>query len=247
MPSLRFFLLASVLGLGLPGSAHAQRTVHDQVNAWLSWFGDVGLAEGWAIDWDASWRRHGPVNAPAQVLWRAAIRRNLTPTLRVGIGYAGSETSPYGDVPIAVRTPEHRVFEQVQLLHTTARVQMQHRYRLEQRWTGRSVRAGSGRDVQNWVRTNRMRYFFRTVVPQRGNAVDDDELYLNGTAELFMNFGANIQGNVFDQLRLQATVGRRLDRHLRVETGYLNQLLLKPNGRDLERNHTWLTVLTTSW
>ena len=65
--------------------------------------------------------------------------------------------------------------------------------------------------------------------------------------ELFMNWGANIQQNVFDQNRLMGSVGRRLGPHLRLEVGYTEQLIERASGRQLERNHTLTTTLTTSF
>jgi hypothetical protein len=97
---------------------------------------------------------------------------------------------------------------------------------------------GGDERVQNWVRSNRFRYRLQGTIPLRGTTVDDGEYYLNLHDELFVSWGANVQANLFDQNRLSVNVGRRFSRGLRVELGYLEQLLLKGNGRQLERNHT---------
>jgi hypothetical protein len=44
--------------------------------------------------------------------------------------------------------------------------------------------------------------------------------------------------NVLDQNRLYGALGWRLATTTRVEAGYLQQLVLKPNGTQVERNHT---------
>ncbi len=225
----------------------AQRETFTNVNGWLNWFGDIELSERWAIDFDGTMRRSGPYDEIAQYLWRASLRRNLAPNVRVGVGYAGSDTHPYGDLPIALRTPEHRLFEQLQLAHATGRIAWTQRYRFEQRWTGRVALARGEEQVQNWIRTNRARYLVRATIPLQGPILDRNEWFVNVSDEVFINWGANIQNNVFDQNRLAATIGRRLGSRLRLEAGYMEQLIARPNGRQLERNHTLTTTLTTAF
>ena len=239
---------ALIVGILLvPSRLIAQRQTFENVNAWASWFGDVELSKRWSIDHDLNWRRSGPVDELAQWLWRVAIRRTVSPNLRVAFGYAGSDTHPYGELPVAFRTPEHRLFEQLQLYHAVNRVQVTHRYRLEQRWTGRVAAVGGDTSVQNWVRTNRARYLARATIPLQGKTLDAGEWFVNVGDEIFLNFGANVAQNVFDQNRMQGSIGRRLSSGVRLELGYVEQLIQKSNGRQLERNHTITTALTTSF
>jgi Protein of unknown function (DUF2490) len=241
---VRFRVLVSCLCLASP--AAAQRETYTNVNGWVAWFNDVELSSKWFIDSDFNVRRSGPYDEVSQYLWRASLRRNLTSNVRVALGYAGSDTHPYGDLPIAFRTPEHRIFEQLQLSHATGRTQWTHRYRLEQRWGGRMALEDGEPQVQNWVRTNRARYLVRATVPLQGPTLDSNEWFVTIGDELYMNWGANIQQNVFDQNRIMGTVGRRIGSRVRLEVGYLEQLIERANGRQLERNHTLTTTLTTS-
>lgn len=241
---IRRLVLATVL---LASPVLAQRETFTNTNGWLAWFGDIELSDRWFVDYDLNARRSGPYDEVQQYLWRASVRFNVLPNLRVGLGYAGSDTHPYGSLPIALRTPEHRVFEQLQLVHATGRVQWTHRYRFEQRWGGRMALVQGEPEVQTWVRTNRGRYLVRATIPLQGNTLDANEWFATVGDELFMNWGANIQQNVFDQNRLMGTVGRRLGARTRLEVGYLEHLVERPNGRQLERNHTILTTLTTSF
>lgn len=237
--------LAASLAL-TPGVATAQRATRENFNAWVSWFTEIELGERWAVDADASMRRSGPVDEWAQGLWRVSLRTNLTSNVRVAAGYAGSDNHPYGKLPIAFRTPEHRLFEQLSFTHTLGRIGMTHRYRIEQRWAGRVAAQDGDTAVRNWVRTNRGRYLVRATLPLRGPTLDSGEWYASVSNEVFLNWGANVQQNVLDQNRTQLAIGRRLDGATRLEVGYLEQLITKPNGRLLERNHTLLTILTTS-
>ncbi|MBL8982153.1 MAG: DUF2490 domain-containing protein [Gemmatimonadetes bacterium] len=243
---MKFRLLVICL-LCSAAPAMAQRETFTNLNGWLAWFNDVELPHGWFVDSDLNARRSGPYDEVQQYLWRVSLRRNLMPNVRVAVGYAGSDTHPYGDLPIALRTPEHRLFEHLQLLHATGRTQWTHRYRLEQRWGGRMALEDGEPQVQNWIRTNRFRYLVRATVPLQGTTLDVNEWFVTVGDELFMNWGANVQQNVFDQNRLMGSVGRRLGSRMRLEVGYTEQLIERPNGRQLERNHTLTTTLTTSF
>jgi hypothetical protein len=66
-----------------------------------------------------------------------------------------------------------------------------------------------------------------------------------GSDELFVSFGRNVRSNVFDQNRLFGGVGYRVRATLGVEAGYLNHLVLRGNGTDVERNHTLLIGISS--
>lgn len=231
--------LAMVAVLTLPSPATGQeRVVREQLNGWINLRSDVQLSRRWFVEPELVLRMHGPVNKMAQAFPRVGVRFQPLTALMLNWGYAYVETWPYGKLPVALQFPEHRMWQQVQLSHAVGRVAISHRYRLEQRWLGRMALERGESRVQNWVRSNRMRYRLQAVVPLQGATLDDGEFYANVSEEPFLNWGANIRGNVFDQNRLGATLGRRVSKALRIEVGYLEQLLQKPDGRTLERNHT---------
>lgn len=235
------FVLLLGLSLVRPSHARAQsRVTRENLNAWVTVTGDVRLSRRWFFDYDASVRRSGPWDEMQAILPRASVRYQPNSSIRFNWGYAFSEVWPYGKLPNAFRSPEHRMWEQVQLAQTVGRVAVTHRYRLEQRWLGRVALEDGEEQVQNWVRTNRFRYRVQGTLPLQGKTLDDREFYVAGNAEVFLNWGANVQYNVFDQNRMSLALGRRFSDKLRVEVGYLEQLAEKSNGRLLERNHTIL-------
>lgn len=237
----------AVVGLALASSlaaapAEAQRTTRTNSNAWFTVNGDVALDERWGILFDVSVRRSGPVDEWQAFFARAGIAYTVSEHVRVAAGANRSESWPYGELPIAYRYPEWRAWQQVVLSHEVGPLDFGHRYRLEQRWQGRRVEGVEG--IDHWMRTSRFRYQVRGTLPLRGESIDPGEAYVTLANELFINFGANIQHNIFDQNRASAAVGWRLSRPLRAEIGFLEQLSLKPNGRDVERNHTLTVALS---
>ncbi|MEP7383020.1 MAG: DUF2490 domain-containing protein [Gemmatimonadota bacterium] len=239
LPLARGVWLLLLVAVSLPRVASAQpRETREQVNAWLSLYTEVQVANRWFADADLSIRRSGPLDEMAQLLPRVSVRYQPASAIRFNWGYAFSETWPYGKLPVAFRAPEHRMWEQVQLSQSLGRVALTHRYRLEQRWLGRVAEEDGEARVQNWVRTNRVRYRVLSTVPLQGSKLDDGEYYASAGDEVFINWGANIQRNVLDQNRITASLGRRFSKSLRMELGYLEQLSQKSDGRHLERNHT---------
>lgn len=239
-------LVAALQLTALDGLAQSPRETRENRTAWLALFGDLEVARNWFVDYEAQVRREGPVDQWQQFLPRLSIRHRFHPNAQLSWGYTFPETWPYGKLPVAYRFPERRMWEQLLLTHSAGRGAISHRYRLEQRWLGRVVEEGGEEVVANWVRSNRIRYRAAGVVPLRGATLDVGEPYANVNGEIFVNWGANVAGNVFDQYRLNAMLGLRLTKGVRVEAGYLEQLIQRPNGRQLERNHTVMVALLTS-
>jgi len=238
-PVLAAALAAATLA---PAAVTAQppgpRDVADNTNAWAMYFGDHAVSRRWALHAEAQVRRAGGAAGLAgwqQLLLRPGLIYALSPGARVTAGYAFVDTWPYGDQPVVARFPEHRLWQQLQLGHATGRVAWQHRYRVEQRWVARPLDAAGARDR---TYSNRARYLVRATVPLRGRTLDAGEAYATAYDELFANWGRNVGRNVLDQNRLYGALGWRLAATTRVEAGYLQQLVLKPNGTQVERNHT---------
>jgi hypothetical protein len=234
------------MSVALPLTSGAQRETKHNTNAWFTWVGDVSVNPTWGVEWDATLRRSGPLEEWQQILIRGLVRYVIVPNVRVGAGVAYNESFPFGELPIDHRRPEWRIFEQVVLTHPAQRVQILHRYRNEQRWIGFTDESGS-RDGYDWVRTNRFRYLARGTVPLGGSQTMVGGWYSTLSSELFINWGSTVRQNVFDQWRTQVLLGRRISNVVALEVGLLEQLSLKPNGRDLERNHTLLLLLNTTF
>ena len=177
-------LLSAFVLCASPARGQLRQTA-DNFNAWFSTYGEVGIAGKWGAMYDFSMRRSGPVDELYALFARAGVTYAINPSVRVAIGLNRSETWPYGDVPIAYRTPERRIWEQLQLTHAAGRVGFTHRYRLEQRWQGHKNPPDDG--VTNWVRTSRFRYQVRATVPLQGKTLDPHEWYITGADEVFLN------------------------------------------------------------
>jgi hypothetical protein len=165
---------------------------------------------------------------------RPAVNFNVTSNVMLTGGYAFVSTHRYGDFPAAAAFPEHRLFEQLIVNNSAKGNALQSRFRLEQRWIGVRAPDTTG-DVQDlgWRYQNRFRYQFRFV---RDLA---DPWYIASYDEIFLNVAPLKGAEIFDQNRVFAGGGIRLNRYNRLETGYMLQHVLQRNGQIVELNHIW--------
>jgi hypothetical protein len=232
-------MIAVALGFGAAAApALAQRTTYTNFNSWYALGADIALPGPWSVLVDLQNRRSGPLRQTQSLFLRPALIYAVNSGVKLGLGISRSESFPYGEIPSAYHTPEWRLFEQLQLSHTVSRIAVSHRYRLEQRWLGRRGADTADHAIAQWNRASRFRYQVRGVMPLKGGTIDDHEPYATGYNELMIGFGRGVALNVFDQNRTAVGLGWRHSRSWRAEAGFLEQVVLKANGRDVERNHT---------
>jgi hypothetical protein len=207
-------LTVALVGVFAPGIARAQRVFYSNTNAWFIINADVALNERWGILFDASMRRSGPIDEAMANFVRGGLAYSVTEHVRVAAGANYSKSYPYGEIPAAYAVPEVRFWEQVQLSHSIGKLDVSHRYRVEQRIRGlRSDPDVDDTDV--WARSGRFRYQIKGTLPLSGEEVEAGEAYLSASNEIFISYGENVQYNIFDQDRATFVVGYRMNRNWR--------------------------------
>lgn len=202
-------------------------------HAWFSYTGDHPVSKRWELHLEGQWRRHDLGLKWQQLQLRPAVNYALNQSAVVMTGYAFTDTFQYGDYPVPYRFPEHRAFEQILLKHRIGKVDLQHRYRLEQRFFGaRSDPAVDRIDSSRYE--NRFRHLTRINIP----LTPDRQYYIGVYEEFFINFGKNVAENVFDQNRAYVALGLPIAKDTRIEVGYLLQIIQQRDGRVFEYNHT---------
>lgn len=200
-------------------------------------FSDARLSQRWGVHTEAQWRRYQGLSRPQQDFVRVAANYYVSDILMLSAGYAYALTYRYGDYPAASRFPEQRIYQQVFLRDNRGFIQLQHRYRQEQRW----VRF-AGQEAYSYL--NRSRYQLRLAVPLTAGGIQAHTPYLAAYNEVFIGFGRNVTGNIFDQNRAYAAFGYQLTAAAAVEAGYLYQIQQQRNGQVFEHNHTIQLGLT---
>jgi hypothetical protein len=224
----------------------AQTRVHSRnEHAWFMYFGNHKISERFGLHLEGQLRRANFVTDPQQLLLRGGVDYYFKNQNRFTFGYAFVRTFPYGDFPVPQSFPEHRVWQQFLTTQTFGQTKLSHRYRLEQRFIGN---ASTG-EMSGGRYENRARYMLKAT-----HALTKDwkkPLFVAAYDEIFINFGKDVAFNIFDQNRLYGAVGVSASKTLKIELGYLYQLvqlrsLSDVNGtmrNRIEDNHTLQVAL----
>jgi hypothetical protein len=225
-------------------SAQEGRITDPNAIGWYQVFLFAQLNKRWGIHAEYQWRRTELIRNGQQGLSRVAVQYRLNEQLAMQLGYAEVETYVYGDYPIASngRFPEHRIYQQVLLQQPINKVQVTHRFRIEQRFLGK-IKPGTQRQVEDWTFLNRFRYQVRVQVPVY--KMKSTSIYFAAADELFIGAGKKLGVNVFDQNRLMFLSGIKPGKNIRLEAGFLQQVLQQGrlvNNRAVFQKNTGLIL-----
>lgn len=217
-----FFFLLSVIGNN--SFSQEQRLSDDNSIGWLAYTGTLKIHPKIALHTEYQWRRVDGLKNPQQSLLRTGVNYAVKKDVSLNVGYAFADTDSYGDYPNANAFSEHRIYEQIILKNPIGKVDVSHRFTLEQRFLEK-FSTQNGETNTDWVFLNRMRYRVRTEIPIYKNSTDNNSWSIILLDEVFVGFGKNVAVNVFDQNRLAALVGYKVNKNVKIEAGYLSQIL----------------------
>lgn len=216
---------------------------------WFNGFATVQLNPKFSLHGEYQWRRADVIANWQQSLLRVGLNYHLNPRVLFRAGYAWIETFPYGELPLNTLGrdfTEHRFYQMMQLSHREGIIECSHRFMLEQRFIGRYSSASISKEDE-FVFSNRLRYMFRAQLPLKGKSIGDKTPYVAVYDEIFIGFGENVNANVFDQNRLGILLGYRFNKTIRMEGGYLNQILQfgrQINGQSVFQNNQGVILNT---
>ena len=223
----------------------AQKNIATQQHAWIMYTGNHRLSEKWGIHTEYQFRRADGFNDWQQSLLRLGVDYYANPSLQLTAGYGLINSFAYGDQPIAHETTEHRIWQQAILKNKVGRVEIQHRYRLEQRFIENWLKNSDNTfNLDGFLFRQRVRYRLLLTMPLSRKSLENNTLFISAYDEPFLGFGEGIGKNILDQNRLYIALGWRFTKDFNVQVGYLNQYIVKANGVDQERNHTLQIGLT---
>jgi hypothetical protein len=243
-------VLVAILSL-FTFSSYSQNTRITDPNTigWMAYTGTIKLNQKWGIHTELQLRRDRLVSKPQQNLYRTGINFSLNNKISFRAGYALAETYNYGDIPLnnlGKQFTEHRIFQMATLNDKSGIFEFSHRFMLEQRWIGRYSSLSLSKEDE-FVYWNRLRYMFRTNIPLKGKTISDKTPYLAVYDEVLIGFGNNVNENVFDQNRLAILFGYRFSPKLRIEGGYLNQIVQlsrEVSGRNVFQDNKGIVIST---
>lgn len=199
---------------------------------WLAFTGTFKVTDKFGIHSEYQWRRENFPKDWQQGLLRVGVNYQVDPAIQLRLGYAWAETFNYGDIPLngfGKTFTEHRMFEMATISQSFKKLLVSHRFMLEQRWVGRFDSAESESEDE-YLYSNRARYMLRlqhALKPSNPKSV-----YIALYDEVFIGFGNNVGENIFDQNRIGIIAGLPVSQQLKIEGGYLNQIV--QFGREIE-------------
>jgi len=225
----------------LNSSFFSQKEISTQNHAWLSYAGNHKISKKMSIHTEYQWRRNDGFKNWQQSLTRVGFDYLGSANYTASLVYGWIVTYPYGEQAIAHQFNEHRITEQFNTKSQHGRFELQHRYRLEQRFLENYIKNQDGSFTRgdNLFR-QRVRYRAMVLVPLSRKEMLDNTLFLNINNELFLGFGKGIGKNILDQNRMNFALGWRFHKDFNIQAGYLNQFVVKADGIKMERNHTFL-------
>ncbi|WP_340063844.1 DUF2490 domain-containing protein [Ascidiimonas aurantiaca] len=196
-----------LLGYVLPG--YGQNTGEDRLGSWYMYFGQNRIADKWSIHSEAQFRYYHLYDNFNQLLLRTGLNYDITPEAMVTLGYAYIDTDPTfedavpGEASFLENTlKEHRIFQQFILRNKIKTVEVEHRYRLEQRFF---------EDSFSSFTEHRARYRVLLTLPL------NEKWFLSAYNEIFIN----LQDPLFNQNRIYGAVGYRFKKNANIQFGYL--------------------------
>jgi hypothetical protein len=181
-----------------------------EVGNWFLYFGNQKINNRWNWHNEVQYRNYNFAGDLEQLLLRTGIGYNLSENNNnILLGYAFIHSEPYIDgTDDKLKTDEHRIFEQFISKQQFGRVNIQHRYRFEQRFVEDDFKM-------------RLRYFLSLNVPINKKVMDKNAIYASAYNEIFIN----TEANYFDRDRIYGGVGYCFNKSLKMEVGVMSQIL----------------------
>jgi hypothetical protein len=179
---------------------------------WFIYFGNQKVSSKWNWHSEVQYRNYNAAGDLEQLLLRTGIGHNLTANNNnLLLGYAYILSKPYiGNTDEKKTVNEHRLFQQFITKQTMGRVNLLHRYRIEERFFTDDVRL-------------RFRYFLSINVPLNKKEMGSNALYASAYNEIFVNH----KSAFFDRNRVYGAMGYCFSKYVRAELGLMTQILEK--------------------
>lgn len=212
MRIFRHFIFIVLISFSL--STYAQKS---DLGAWYMYFGNNKISKKLNFHNEIQYRNFDGIGDLEQLLIRTGIGYDLTENnnnLLVGYGFILSQPYVNGEKRENI---EHRIFQQFITKQKFGRFNLQHRYRLEERFLQDDFRM-------------RFRYYLGFNIPITNKEMLPKTLYLSAYNEIFLN----LDSPVFDRNRVYSALGFVINKNMRIEAGYMNQIQENKNRGQIQ-------------
>ncbi len=200
-------------------------------NWWNAFVGHYRFSDKWGVYDELHIRRANYLSSWQQFLFRPGVNYFLNDKVTFTLGYTYIKTYPYGSQPLPTIIPENNVWQQVFVKQKIGKVALKHRYRFEERWSGRAVALpADGYTIDGYNYSNRFRYRVILGIPltEKWSVTLYDELFV-AIDKKFMSVNFNQNWSTF-------LLNYQLNSTFKVSGGIMYQYLRKSDGIHYEGN-----------
>lgn len=190
--------------ISFSATSYAQES---DLGAWYMYFGNNKISKKLNFHNEIQYRNFDGIGDLEQLLIRTGIGYDLTENnnnILLGYGFILSQPYINGEKSENI---EHRIFQQYITKQKFGRFNLQHRYRLEERFLEDDFRM-------------RFRYYLGFNIPLTNKEMLPKTLYISAYNEIFLN----LDSPVFDRNRVYGALGFVINKNMRIEAGYMNQI-----------------------
>ena len=215
-----YALLAGSMLLAGP-TALAQTGIASPSRQWGSWTINTLVLPGGPKGWGGYFELQGRSNSIARGFFyneiKGGVSYDVTDNFTVLLGAGRYSTADYRDLSQGYKALEGRVWQQFTFTQPISRIKLEHRFRVEQRWT----RFRDDVVPVNQARyRGRQRYRLSAVLPLNNPTMQPGTAFLSVYNEVFFD----PRGPYFERNRAYAGAGVQLSRGLTVQAAWLNQV-----------------------
>ncbi|KQS92123.1 DUF2490 domain-containing protein [Chryseobacterium sp. Leaf394] len=199
----------------LTGSFSIAQT--NDLGAWYMYFGNNKISNKFNFHNEIQYRSFDGTGDLEQLLIRTGIGYDLTENNNnVLLGYGFILSQPYRNGE-KTENIEHRIFQQFITKQKFGRFNLQQRYRLEERFLEDDFRM-------------RFRYYIGLNIPLNNKEMSPKTLYLSAYNEFFLH----LNSPVFDRNRVYGALGFVINKNMKIEAGYMNQIQENKNRGQIQ-------------
>ncbi|MCS3531106.1 DUF2490 domain-containing protein [Chryseobacterium sp. JUb7] len=189
----------------------------NDLGAWYMYFGNNKISKKFNFHNEIQYRNFDAVGDLEQLLIRTGIGYDLTENNNnVLLGYGFILSQPYVNGE-KTENIEHRIFQQFITKQKFGRFNLQHRYRLEERFLQDDFRM-------------RFRYYLGVNIPITNKEMLPKTFYLSAYNEIFLH----LNSPTFDRNRVYGALGYVINKNMKIEAGYMNQIQENKNRGQIQ-------------
>ncbi|MFN6946836.1 MAG: DUF2490 domain-containing protein [Cytophagaceae bacterium] len=230
----------------LSGFVYAQQQTFQRSNInqelfWLRYHNKTILSEHWEWQTHLDDRRwFSPNQKRHHLLIRTQAFYHITKKISISQGFVYALQHPQDPKSTSdLIVPEYRPFQEIVINNDLGKVIIRHRYRLEERFVHKSTKTELSDGFNfNW----RLRYQFQAQ--KRLIKLDETRgIHFRVAEEIMLNYGKNIEHNIFDQSRFSAAFLLNLNKNFDFEVGYSHWYQQQRDGKTFFNRHIYrLTI-----